>query len=225
MRLARVALLGSCLLGCSSSRTTTVDSSAGDATIDIASVDSADAGALPLDAATADAKQAPITIVATNLTSDVVYIDSQWGERGIFSCALQSSGAWDACSFFSPGCMEQCSAENQGQDCCMGCSAPMPTVAELLPGDAVSTTWTGEAWEMVTDHCSDGCSCYWVVAAPAGRYRAEVCVYDSYSCSGDCPEPHADGVVLGASPDGSKTCHSTELELPYAGGPVEIAIE
>ena len=75
------------------------------------------------------------------------------------------------------------------------------------------------------DHCADGCACYLVNPPRSGHYRAEICVYDSYSCNGTCPEPNQDGVVVGADPSGTKRCFSAELDVPYAGSLVEIAFE
>jgi hypothetical protein len=168
----------------------------------------------------------PITIIATNQTGNPVYVDWKWGPRGILSCGLKNNGSWDTCSFFSPGCMEPCSADNKGVHCCMGCAPPMDSVKKLDLNDSVSTTWSGEDWKMVQDHCADSCACYWVVQAPTGSYRVEICVHDAYSCGSTiCPDPDQNGVVVSATPSGTKTCYTTEFQLPNAGTTVEVTIE
>ena len=206
--------------GCSDDSTGT-DSAVADATLDKSiAFDSAE------DQAVADASPSPVTIVGTNQTASPVYVDWKWGARGYLTCGIQNGAAWDTCSFFSPACMAPCGDSNKDMPCCMACEQPMASVKKLGPGDSVSATWTGEAWNTVLDHCADSCACYWVIPPQSGHYRAEICVYDAYTCnSTPCPDPNQDGVVAGASPSGTKRCFSTELDVPYAGSLVEIAFQ
>ncbi len=141
--------------------------------------------------------------------------ESRYFTRSV-ACEFEREGNWEPCHFSKPFCMEQC----DGRDCAI-CGLPAPSVRVLQAGGSHQQIWEGLLHHVTGDNI---CPCYTEKQPAAGRYRGRVCVYDAWTCEIE-PCEQKDGMILGASLSGNRTCYESEFEIPYQQDRLTIRIE
>jgi hypothetical protein len=168
--------------------------------------------------------QGEVTVIVENNLTQTLYVNWMSGGRGLASCEHDQGGDWEMCRFYSPSCTDECTPDNQGQACILDCGIGMPMVREIQSGASFEITWDGSLYSVDDTHCSEG-DCYKSGDPAPGKYKAQVCAYDGYTCEWEpCAPPDAQGIVQGASPSGTPTCSSTEFHVVYQENALTITI-
>jgi hypothetical protein len=165
--------------------------------------------------------QGEVDFALENHLEEARYVD--WALSGVGLVTCQTGGS--ECRFHPPVCTDECSDNNLGQDCCIACGMVYPSVKAIDPGGTLMIPWTGKLHPYDETHCSD-CECYLVTDAEPGSYRAEVCVYPEFFCDlPPCEDPDAQGVIMGAMPDGTPTCVGIDFTVPYSKAFLILSVE
>jgi hypothetical protein len=190
-----------------------VDLSGVDSTADLAVSGTGDAGALGI----------PKGFRIVNATANTVYVDL--GDP--VKCRVQDASGWQACDFFgsSSSCPMDCQSVQPGDQCCVYCEQPTPTLLVLPPGGhGVTVDWGGSLFAVRTDYCSD-CQCQEQFAVGQGTYEATVRAYDEYTCVWGIPcAEESDGTIPYAAPQGSNQEHAVQFAIPSADDEILITI-
>lgn len=169
-------------------------------------------------------EQGEVTLVVTNGFGQARYVDWSFSGQEIISCEFREGGAWQPCLFAPPYCKDLCTDENQLVDCCSYC-VTSAKIMVVEPGMSIQVVWDGKLYTEDDSHCSE-CSCWWGGKPKAGEYRAEVCVYDSYTCELEpCSGPDAEGVIRDATTSGSSSCHSVEFSVEYQEDTLTLPVQ
>lgn len=168
--------------------------------------------------------QGEVDFALENKLQETVYVNWSAGPNAVVSCQ-SSGGIVGDCRFNPPGCTDECSEQNLGQDCCIACGMAYPTVKAIDPGGSLMLRWSGKLYPYDESHCAS-CECYRETDAGSGSYRAETCVYSEWVCDLEpCEGPDAEGRILGASPYGSSTCYGIDFTVPYTKAFLKLSIE
>ena len=169
--------------------------------------------------------QGEVDFSIENRLEEVRYVNWAHLWDNLVSCQVDGGGVMEDCRFHPPGCRFECAPDNLQENCCLQCEQAYPSVKIIDPGGTLTVPWSGKLHPLDETHCSD-CECYRVEDAAPGSYRAEVCVYAEYFCDWEpCEGPDADGVIMGASPDGTPTCYAVDFTVNYTKAFLILAIE
>jgi len=188
------------------------DLAAGDSRVDLAAPKTGDAGALGV----------PKGFRIVNLTASTVYVD----QGAPVQCRAQDTSGWQACDFFgsSSPCPVDCQSVQPGDQCCVECEQPTPTLLALPTGSSRTVEWSGSLFATRANYCSD-CECQEQLVAGQGTYQATVGAYDQYACAWGIPcAEELDGTILYATPQGSLLEHAVQFAIPSADDVVVITI-
>ncbi len=170
-------------------------------------------------------QEAPLTFRILNSTYMDLYLDWTFEGRtavhGMRSGALVTGGANDF-SWFHPSCTEDCDAILPGGCGCVECEPMLPSARRLAPGESVAVTWTDPVvYHLFMDDCGCFCAqdtplmgpCVLVVAGVArSGYACYDCVVDG------------DGIITGASVDGTRFCARTSTAIPTDPGEIVLSL-
>jgi hypothetical protein len=163
-----------------------------------------------------DRFQDPIAFRVVNPSGgSLMWMD--WTHEGLTELHGRVPGEFDFL-WFHPPCTADCDEIPEGECGCLECEPADPVMLEFGPFGEVLIEWEGpQVYTVEEDAC--GCPCVRERHVPVpSELIVGLVSWESYACTVSGCGPDADGIILGAGPDGERLCATRFLDLPFDDG-------